>query len=99
MYGKTMLQHLRTDLGVTVPAVRSERAQDLLLQAVRMAKFNFDRVFLITEPEAATIYTLRGLIDNTDESSVQTGDVVTLVDCGDRAVESSRITSRRLARF
>ncbi len=59
-YGASLFQSMRKDLVVTVPAVWSERAKDLTLKAVEKAGFKADKMSMVTEPEAAAIYTLKG---------------------------------------
>jgi molecular chaperone DnaK (HSP70) len=63
-YG-TMLQELRREIVITVPAGWSEKAKNLTYKAVSNAGFNVERtkISMITEPEAAAIYILRDLKD------------------------------------
>ena len=59
VYGTTFFNSMKKDLVVTVPAVWSERAKDLTMNAVAAAEFGADKTWLVTEPEAAAIYTLK----------------------------------------
>jgi hypothetical protein len=63
-YG-TMLDRLRREVVITVPAGWSEKAKNLTYKAVCNAGFNVDetKISMITEPEAAAIYILRDLND------------------------------------
>ena len=70
-YGQAMFQSMRRELIVTVPAVWSERAKDLTLQAVARAEWNADKLSLVTEPEAAAIYTLRHMREGPSKEEVQ----------------------------
>lgn len=61
----SMLQALRREVVITVPAVWSDKAKNLTYKAVCNAGFNAEntRISMITEPEAAAIYALRDLED------------------------------------
>ena len=72
-YGKEMFASMRKELVVTVPAVWSERAKDLTLKAVQRAHFNAAKVSLVTEPEAAAIYTLKGMREGPNKNDVKVG--------------------------
>ena len=71
MYGQVTLANLDRELVVTVPAVWSERAKDLTLQAVTRADFKATKIMLVTEPEAAAIYTLKGMVEGASKDDVQ----------------------------
>jgi molecular chaperone DnaK (HSP70) len=60
-----MLNGLRREVVITVPAGWSEKAKNLTYKAVCNAGFNIDetKISMITEPEAAAIYILRDLND------------------------------------
>jgi molecular chaperone DnaK (HSP70) len=60
-----MLNGLRREVVITVPAGWSEKAKNLTYKAVCNAGFNVDetKISMITEPEAAAIYILRDLND------------------------------------
>ncbi|KAF3905023.1 hypothetical protein AA313_de0204483 [Arthrobotrys entomopaga] len=71
---------MRKQLVVTVPAVWSERAKNLTLSAVRRAAFDADKISLVAEPEAAAIYTLKGIREGPNCDQIQLGDVFTVVE-------------------
>lgn len=70
-YGESMFESLRKELVVTVPAVWSERAKDLTLKAVTKAKFDAAKISLVTEPEAAAVYTLKGMTEGASKEDVK----------------------------
>ena len=78
---------LDKELVVTVPAVWSERAREMTRRAVESASFSAQKISLISEPEAAAIYSLKSLVDRTQRSDVKIGDVFVLVDCGGGTVD------------
>ncbi|KAK6544698.1 hypothetical protein TWF694_001384 [Orbilia ellipsospora] len=86
-YGKVFFASMRKDLIVTVPAVWSERAKDLTLKAVGRAKFEADKISLVTEPEAAAIYTLKGIREGPNRDEIKLGDVFVLCDAGGGTVD------------
>ncbi|KAK8123027.1 hsp70 protein [Apiospora sp. TS-2023a] len=65
---------------LTVPAVWSDQARDLTLRAAKMAGIH--PVRMVTEPEAAAIYTL-----HMQERALKPGDVFLLCDCGGGTVD------------
>jgi len=88
LYGEALLGSLRKELVITVPAVWSERAKDLTLKAVSKAKFDAFKMSLVTEPEAAAIYTLKGMKEGPGKDQIQVGDVFVLCDAGGGTVVS-----------
>ncbi|KAK4161725.1 hypothetical protein QBC43DRAFT_357267 [Cladorrhinum sp. PSN259] len=86
-YGAEMFASMRRELVVTVPAVWSERAKDLTLKAVQRAGFNAPRINLVTEPEAAAIYTLKHMREGPNRDDVKVGDVFVLCDAGGGTVD------------
>lgn len=70
-YGDAMFATMRRELVVTVPAVWSERAKDLTTRAVSRAKWDAAKLSLVTEPEAAAIYTLRGMREGVTKEDIQ----------------------------
>ncbi|KAK3899799.1 hypothetical protein C8A05DRAFT_46227 [Staphylotrichum tortipilum] len=86
-YGRAMFSSMRRDLVVTVPAVWSERAKDLTLQAVAKAEWDAAKVSLVTEPEAAAIYTLLHMREGPSKEEVQVGDIFVLCDAGGGTVD------------
>jgi molecular chaperone DnaK (HSP70) len=69
-----MLETLTKDLVVTVPAVWSERAKDQTLKAVTKSKWGASKISLVTEPEAAAIYTLKWMTEGANKEEVKIDD-------------------------
>jgi len=86
-YGAEMFASMRKELVVTVPAVWSERAKDLTLKAVHRAGFDAAKTSLVTEPEAAAIYTLKGMREGYNKAEICVGDVFVLCDAGGGTVD------------
>jgi molecular chaperone DnaK (HSP70) len=72
-YGAAVLETLDKEIVVTVPAVWSERAKDLTVRAVKRANFVglHERICMVTEPEAAAIYTLKGMTEGANKEEIQ----------------------------
>ncbi|KUJ23235.1 uncharacterized protein LY89DRAFT_574266 [Mollisia scopiformis] len=70
IYGST-LSTLNKELVITVPAVWSEHAKDLTVKAVAKAKFDVSKISLVTEPEAAAIYTLKDMKEGAGKDQIQ----------------------------
>jgi len=69
----------------TVPAIWSDRAKDLTRRAALKAGFGKrpgDQIFMIPEPEAASIATLKSLTHDEGDEQVKKGDGVLVCDCG-----------------
>ena len=69
----------------TVPAIWSDRAKDLTRRAALEAGFGKrpgDQIFMIPEPEAASIATLKSLTHDEGDEQVKKGDGVLVCDCG-----------------
>lgn len=49
---------------VTVPAVWSDKAKDLTMQAATLAGMPQNNLYLLSEPEAAAVYTIRAIQPN-----------------------------------
>ncbi|KAH8898759.1 actin-like ATPase domain-containing protein [Thozetella sp. PMI_491] len=86
-YDKGLFESMPRELVVTVPAVWSERAKDLTLKAVAKAKWMAAKTWLVTEPEAAAIYTLRDIIEGANKSEIGSGDTFVLCDAGGGTVD------------
>ncbi|KAK6337277.1 hypothetical protein TWF730_002683 [Orbilia blumenaviensis] len=86
-YGKVLFSSMKKELVVTVPAVWSERAKNLTLKAVNRAEFNASKIFLLSEPEAAAIYTLKGIREGPSRDDIKIGDVFVLCDAGRSTVD------------
>lgn len=99
-YGKAVWTTLPITLVVTVPAVWSDAAKDLTLQAVRQAGFNeralptLKRTVLTTEPEAAAIYTIQSLRGSVQDEQFAIGDGFIVCDMGGGTVD---LVSYRIA--
>ncbi|KAL5045389.1 hypothetical protein BDW71DRAFT_215236 [Aspergillus fruticulosus] len=95
--GKSITEEtLRTtpiEFWFTVPAIWSDRAQGATRDAARRAGFAgtlhrpSDRLFLITEPEAAAIAVLSKYASSTLGGAVKAGDGVLVCDCGGGTVD------------
>jgi molecular chaperone DnaK (HSP70) len=80
----------------TVPAIWSDQAKSATLAAAKAAGFasgEADRIFLIPEPEAAGIATLKGFSEGTSIARARAGDGILVCDCGGGTVD---ITSYRI---
>ena len=86
-YRSAMLESMRKELVVTVPAVWSERAKDQTMKAVEKSGWRADATLLVTEPEAAAVYTLKSMMEGVSKSEVKVGDVFVLTDCGGGTVD------------
>ncbi len=86
-YGPVLMSTLRKELIVTVPAVWSERAKDLTLKAVGEAGFEAHSIAMITEPEAAAVYTLKGMTEGVSKDDVKIGDFFVMCDAGGGTVD------------
>jgi len=71
IYDGGLFEILQKELVVTVPAVWSEKAKDLTLKAVTKAKFDVSKISLVTEPEAAAIYTLKDMKEGPGQDQIQ----------------------------
>jgi hypothetical protein len=85
---------MRKEVVVTVPAVWSERAKDLTMKAVSRADWGADKYSMVTEPEAAAIYTLREMSETASQQDLKVGDTFVLCDAGGGTVDliSYRLT-------
>ncbi|RAH43079.1 Hsp70 family protein [Aspergillus brunneoviolaceus CBS 621.78] len=79
----------------TVPAIWSDQAKNATRTAAQRAGFwsspdrPFDRLYFISEPEAAAITALKKYTDESIGGSVQVGDGVLICDCGGGTVVGS----------
>lgn len=74
----------------TVPAIWSDHAKDATRKAALSAGFGShgeDSIFLIPEPEAAGIATLKSLSDTGSRTDAQPGDGLLICDCGGGTVD------------
>lgn len=86
-YGQALFNSISKELVVTVPAVWSERAKDLTLKAVGRADFDATTISIVTEPEAAAVYTLRGMKEGVNKADVKVGDMFVICDAGGGTVD------------
>ncbi|KAF8249042.1 actin-like ATPase domain-containing protein [Wilcoxina mikolae CBS 423.85] len=88
-FGTPLLKTMAFEVVVTVPAVWSDRAKDLTYKAVGQAGFGSYKfqMSMVTEPEAAAVYTLKALKAETGGSSIQVGDQFVLCDAGGGTVD------------
>ncbi|KAH7396593.1 Hsp70 family protein [Phaeosphaeria sp. MPI-PUGE-AT-0046c] len=99
-YGQAVWRTLPITLVVTVPAVWSDAAKDSTLQAVRNAGFQqlsfpmLKRTILVTEPEAAAIYTIQSLRGSVQDQQFAIGDGFIVCDMGGGTVD---LVSYRIA--
>lgn len=86
-YRGSLLAGLKKELVVTVPAVWSDRAKDLTLQAIKRADFKADTISLIPEPEAGAVYTLKCMTEGIYKNDVNVGDMFVVCDAGGGTVD------------
>lgn len=86
-YGASLLASLKKELVITVPAVWSDRAKDLTLQAVKRADFKADIISLVPEPEAGAVYTLKCMTEGVHKEEVKVGDMFVVCDAGGGTVD------------
>lgn len=88
-----LLSTLPIDLVVTVPAIWSNKAKNRTFQAISRAGFdktNFPRlqdVFLVAEPEAAALYTIKTQFEIEGDKFMNPGDCFVLCDAGGGTVD------------
>jgi hypothetical protein len=63
--GDNYVSNARIRAVLTVPAVWSDKAKDVTLQAAERAGLSDHELVLVSEPEAAALYTLRAIQPNT----------------------------------
>ncbi|KAE8151683.1 actin-like ATPase domain-containing protein [Aspergillus avenaceus] len=85
-------QRLQTRFVLTVPAVWSDKAQNETLRAAQKSGIPAEDVTLISEPEAAALYTLRA----TQPHPIAVNDVFTVCDAGGGTVD---LISYRIVRL
>jgi molecular chaperone DnaK (HSP70) len=95
-FERGLFESLRKELVVTVPAVWSERAKDLTLKAVQQANFMTDEVMLVTEPEAAAVYTLKTMLEGANRNALEVCDAFNTISrytLTDYSIRSATISS------
>ncbi|KAF2768063.1 actin-like ATPase domain-containing protein [Teratosphaeria nubilosa] len=91
-YGDAFMQTTKLEFVLTVPAVWSDAAKNATLQAAERAGMGTRReVVLVSEPEAAAVYTLK----NVQPSGLKVGDNFIVCDAGGGTVDliAYRVTS------
>jgi molecular chaperone DnaK (HSP70) len=86
-YGAELFSMLNKVLVITVPAVWSEHAKDQTLKAVTKSNWGASKIGLVTEPEAAAIYTLKYMNQGVNRDQVTRGDSFVLCDAGGGTVD------------
>lgn len=74
----------------TVPAIWSDKAKDATQAAARIAGFASrpgDKMYMIPEPEAAGVATLKSLTRGNSATQVKAGDGILICDCGGGTVD------------
>jgi molecular chaperone DnaK (HSP70) len=87
IYGPELFDTLEKELVITVPAVWSERAKDQTLKAVQKANWEASKISIVTEPEAAAIYTLKYMNQGAQSGQINVGDHFVLCDAGGGTVD------------
>lgn len=83
-YGESFMASTRVDFVLTCPAVWSDAAKDTTLQAAERAGMGSrDDIQMISEPEAAAVYTLKAIQPN----HLSVGDNFIVCDAGGGTVE------------
>ncbi|KAI9738107.1 MAG: hypothetical protein M1818_005535 [Claussenomyces sp. TS43310] len=83
--GEAYVKSAKFRIVLTVPAVWSDKAKDATLKAAEKAGLNDHELSMISEPEAAAIYTLRAIQPNT----ITIGDTFVVCDAGGGTVVSN----------
>ncbi|KAF3913237.1 hypothetical protein AA313_de0208395 [Arthrobotrys entomopaga] len=90
-YGREYVDVTPIDFVLTVPAIWSDKARNLTKEAAKRAGFasrKDDKINLVTEPEAAAIYTIKSTFDATRNANpLQIGDSFVMVDAGGGTVD------------
>ncbi|CAI7612588.1 unnamed protein product [Penicillium bialowiezense] len=93
----TALRTMDLHYFLTVPAVWSDKAKDLTLRAARLAKIPANALTLLSEPEAAAVYSIQTMQPN----SIQKNDSLIVCDAGGGTVDiiTYQITQTEPLRF
>ncbi|KJX95901.1 Hsp70 family protein [Zymoseptoria brevis] len=93
--GEEFLNSTPIDCWVTVPAVWSDRASDMTVDAAKAAGFGCrpgDNVYMITEPEAAAIATFKTRTKPHAPNPPEAGENILVCDAGGGTVDISTYT-------
>ena len=92
-YGETFMSMTKVQFVLTVPAVWSDSAKNATLQAAERAGMgNIHDLKLISEPEAAAVYTLRAIQPN----HLKVGDNFIVCDAGEKFTPKNPLTFQPL---
>ncbi|KAJ5099054.1 hypothetical protein N7532_006055 [Penicillium argentinense] len=93
----SLLRTMHLQYILTVPAVWSDKAKDLTMEAARYAGIPMADLFLLSEPEAAAVHTIRTIQPN----SISKGDCFIVCDAGGGTVDliTYRITQTEAIRM
>ena len=94
-YGSKTYGSVRKELVVTVPAVWSERAKDLTMKALERSGWQPDKSTLVTEPEAAAMFTLKQMMEGPSRSEFDVGNTFIICDAGGGTVDSISYTIKQ----
>lgn len=89
-FGDRVYANTPIDLWLTVPAIWSDSAKDATRSAAILAGFasrSFDKVFVISEPEAAALAALKPHLDMHSLDPIYEGESVLICDCGGGTVD------------
>ncbi|KAK7514991.1 hypothetical protein IWZ03DRAFT_443731 [Phyllosticta citriasiana] len=95
-FGDGVYETMPIDLWLTVPAIWSDAAKDATRSAATFAGFGsrpFDRISVISEPEAAALAALKPHLDMNSVDPIRAGEAVLVCDCGGGTVD---ITTYRI---
>lgn len=101
-FGQEIRQRLPVDIVVTVPVNWSYGAKNSTLRAIRTAGFNkknfpnLQDIIMVTEPEAAAIYTARYLKIEMQKDFLKVGECFVLCDAGGGTVDVVSYSVTRL---
>jgi molecular chaperone DnaK (HSP70) len=73
-YGIRLFSSYKKEMVVTVPAVWSERAKDHFLKALNRSNWDVSKLSMVTELEAAAMYSLNSLTKGTQKEIISIGD-------------------------
>ncbi|KAI9868488.1 MAG: hypothetical protein M1813_005932 [Trichoglossum hirsutum] len=92
-FGHHLKDQIPVDIVITVPVKWSYRAKNSTLRAVKKAGFNEESfpnlqdIIMVSEPEAAAIYTARYLKENAKKELLRPGECFVLCDAGGGTVD------------
>ncbi|KAH0552832.1 hypothetical protein GP486_006968 [Trichoglossum hirsutum] len=102
-YSPEYLSTTPVDLVITVPTVWKDEAKDRIFHAIQKAGFTrrafrmLQDIILVTEPEAAAVYSLRSLLQYEDEDFIGPGECFVMCDAGGGTVDLISYRVRQLS--